>query len=149
MRISHGLLVATLVLIPFMAAAQTAPSPEIAPVSTTGPSGGWIDFGARATSVRGDPARYERYRDLGDGAYLGGLRLNRVTNGWVVALGADNVGRRDQRFDGEFIRPGKFKGYAMWDQIPMLLSETTKTLFNEDLDKPQGVLSISYGLQSQ
>ena len=47
-------------------------------------------------------------------------------------LGADNVGRRDQRFDGEFVRPGKFKGYAMWDQIPMLLSRTTQTLFTED-----------------
>jgi MtrB/PioB family decaheme-associated outer membrane protein len=147
MRISHVLPVAAFLLIPSIAAAQTAP-PEIAAVST-GPNGGSIDFGVRGTSVNGDPARYERYRDLGDGAYLGALRLNRETNGWVIAAGADNVGRRDQRFDGQFVRPGKLKISAMWDQIPMLLSRTTKTLFTEDLDRPQGVLTIADSLQSQ
>jgi len=43
---------------------------------------GSIDFGVRGTSVNGEPARYERYRDLGDGLFLGGIRLNReTTNG--------------------------------------------------------------------
>jgi MtrB/PioB family decaheme-associated outer membrane protein len=148
MRISHGLSVAALVLIPLISAAQTAPPPEIAPLGT-GPTGGWIDFGVRGTSVRGDPSRYERYRDLGSGAYLGTLRWNREANSWVIALGADNVGRSDQRFNGEFVRPGKFKSFAMWDQIPMLLSGTTRTLFTEDLRKPQGVLTIADNLQSQ
>jgi len=148
MRISHGLSVAALALIPVIASAQTAtPSDMVA--AGTGPNGGSIDFGVRGTSVRGEPARYERYRDLGDGLFLGALRLNREANGWFLNLGADNVGRRDQRFEGEFVRPGKFKGYAMWDQIPMLLSRTTKTLFTEDLDDPQGVLTISDALQSQ
>lgn len=148
MRISHALAIAALALIPVIAGAQTATPPEVVALGT-GPNGGWIDFGVRGTSVTGEPARYERYRDLGDGAFLGGLRLNRETNGWVLALGADNVGRRDQRFDGEFVRPGKFKGYAMWDQIPMLLSRTTKTLFTEDFDNPQGVLTIADNLQTQ
>jgi len=148
MRISHGLSVTVLVLIPLIAAAQTAPSPEIMAKGIL-PNGGWIDFGVRTTSVRGDPARYERYRDLSDGAFVDRLRSNRAANGWVINLGADNVGRRDQRFDGEFVRPGKFKGYAMWDQIPMLLSRTTKTLFTEDVGQPQGVLTISDSLQSQ
>src|SRR5688500_2467381 len=148
MRVSHAVAIAALALIPVIAGAQTATQPEIAPLGSK-PDGGSIDFGVRGTSVTGEPARYERYRDLGDGAFLGGLRLNREANGWVMALGADNVGRRDQRFDGEFVRPGKFKGYAMWDQIPMLLSRTTKTLFTEDFDNPQGVLTIADSLQTQ
>ncbi|RPI57629.1 MAG: hypothetical protein EHM55_01205 [Acidobacteria bacterium] len=148
MRISHGLSIAALVLVPWIASAQTAAPSEVVGAGV-GPNGGTIDFGVRGTSVRGDPARYERYRDLGDGPFIGALRLNREANGWVMALGADNVGRRDQRFDGGLVRPGTFKGYAMWDQIPMLLSRTTRTLFTEDFDNPQGVLTIADGLQSQ
>ena len=148
MRISHVLAIAALVFVPVVAAAQTVAPPEIA-AAGTGPRGGFIDFGVRGTTTKGDAARYERYRDLGDGAFLGILRMSRQTNGWVIALGADNVGRRDQRFDGEFVRPGKFKGYAVWDQIPMLLSRTTKSLFSEDVDSPQGVLTIADSLQSQ
>jgi MtrB/PioB family decaheme-associated outer membrane protein len=148
MRLSHALAIAAIVLLPIVAGAQTAGPPEAATLGTK-PEGGWIDFGVRGTSVTGDPARYERYRDLSDGAFLSVLRLNREANGWVMAVAADNVGRKDQRFDGEVVRPGKFKGYAMWDQIPMLLSRTTKTLFTEEFDQPQGVLTIADGLQSQ
>ena len=32
-------------------------------------------------------------------------------------------------------------GYALWDQIPMLMSQTTQTLFTEDLEGPQRVYS--------
>lgn len=146
MRISRGLPIAALLLTPLVASAQ-APSDMV--LTGAGPKGGVIDFGGRASSVRGEPARYERYRDLGDGLFLGTMRLNRETNGWVMALGANNVGRRDQRFEGEMVRPGKFTAYGMWDQIPMLLSRTTRTLFTEDLDNPQGVLTIADNLQSQ
>ena len=31
---------------------------------------GRIDFGVRGTTLDGDAARYERYRDLGDGLFL-------------------------------------------------------------------------------
>ena len=110
---------------------------------------GSIDFGVLGTTVDGDGARYERYRDLRSGPYFGKLQLNRETKGWVMDLGADNIGRRDQRFDGLFVRPGKFKGYALWDQIPMLMSQTTQTLFTEDLEGPQGVLTIQDPLQLQ
>ena len=64
-------------------------------------------------------------------------------------LGADNIGRRDQRFDGLFVRPGKFKGYALWDQIPMLMSQTTQTLFTEDVENPQGMMTVTDNLQAQ
>ena len=128
MRISHSLSVAALVLVPVFASAQGTASNEIAGV---GPNAGVIDFGFLGTTVNGDGARYERYRDLRTGPYFGQLKVNRERKGWVMDLGADNIGRRDQRFDGLFVRPGKFKGYALWDQIPMLMSQTTQTLFTD------------------
>ena len=146
MRISHSLSVAALVLVPIFASAQSTASNEIVGV---GPNAGLIDFGFLGTTVNGDGARYERYRDLRTGPYFGKLQMNRETKGWVMDLGADNIGRRDQRFDGVFVRPGKFKGYALWDQIPMLMSQTTQTLFTEDLEGPQGALTITDTLQSQ
>ena len=145
MRISHSLSVAALALVPVLASAQGTATSEIG----LGPNGGLMDFGVLGTTVDGDGARYERYRDLRSGPYFGKLQVNREKKGWVMDLGADNIGRRDQRFDGLFVRPGKFKGYALWDQIPMLMSQTTQTLFTEDLEGPQGVLTIQDPLQLQ
>ena len=93
MRISHSLSIAALALIPVIASAQTATPPEVVALGT-GPNGGSIDFGVRGTSVSGEPARYERYRDLSDGAFLGALRVNREANGWVMAVGASSSSRR-------------------------------------------------------
>lgn len=140
MRISRILSMVALALIPVTASAQTAP---------TRATIGSIDFGLRGTSVNGEPARYERYRDLGDGLFLQGIRINRQANGWILDFSGDHVGRRDQRFNGDVVRPGKFKGWAMWDQIPMLLSRTTRTLFVEDFDEAPGVLTIDDTIQAQ
>lgn len=141
MRIPIILSTIALALVPITVSAQQA----VKPGATTGS----INFGGRVTSLDGDPARYERYRDLGDGAFLQRIAINRETNGWVIDLSGDNVGRRDQRFLGDFVRPGKFKGWAMWDQIPMLLSRSTRTLFAEGVDGPAGVLTINDALQAQ
>ena len=139
MRISTGIVLVAFLLGPVAAVAQTGPA------RTTGA----IDFGLRGTSVNGEPARYERYRDLGDGLFLGGIRVNREASGWVMDLAADNVGRRDQRFAGEFVKPGTFKAFAMWDQIPMLLSRTTKSLFREDVSGGSATLTIDDAIQAQ
>ena len=88
-----------------------------------------IDFGVRATSVDGDAARYERYRDLGDGLFMEHVRLGREHNGLLLDFAAEHIGRRDQRYVGEIVKPGKLRGSFMWDQIPMLLGTTTRTLF--------------------
>ena len=50
------------------AGAQQTPPPAPAPTPPLGALTGSIDFGARITSASGDAARYERYRDLRDGA---------------------------------------------------------------------------------
>ena len=86
-----------------------------------------MDFGVRGSSISGDAARYERYRDLGDGLFLEGVVWQAETKGWFLNFDASHVARRDQRYLASFVRPGRFKGWANWDQIPMLLSATTRT----------------------
>jgi MtrB/PioB family decaheme-associated outer membrane protein len=107
---------------------------------------GAIDFGVRGTSVNGDAARYERYRDLGDGLALEGVRLSRERRGWLFDFMADHVGRDDQRYRGDIVNPGKVKAYVLWDQIRMLMSRTTETLF---ADSSTGVFEIDNALQAQ
>ena len=146
MRITTSLLVATLTLLPAAAAAQgTAPAQTTASPATSGT----IDFGVRGTTSSGDAARYERYRDLGDGFFFENLRVHSERNNWVLDFLGTHAGRRDQRFSGSFVRPGRFKGWAVWDQIPMLMSETTRTLFSQDFDDPQAVLTIPEALRTQ
>src|SRR5215203_3259624 len=86
---------------------------------------GSFDFGFLGSDVNGDRGRYERYRDLRDGAYLDRVRLLRERSGVLFDVEADHVGRRDQRYVGTATKPGKLRASMMWDQIPMLLSQDT------------------------
>lgn len=138
MRISRVLSVMTLVLLPTAASPQTPA--DVLPLN------GSADFGVRGTSLSGDGARYERYRDLGDGLFLEKFRLRHEAAGWFLVGEGDHVGRQDQRFTGSADKAGKFKGWASWDQIPMLLSRTTRTLFAEFAPN---VLTIEDGLQAR
>lgn len=132
------------------AAAQTTPpapparTPE-APTTSTGANTGWIDLGVRATGVEGDPARFQRYRDLGDGLFLETFRQSGERNGWLFSAGADHVARRDQRYFVNVERPGRFKFSFEWDQIPLLLSEETRTLYEDESD---GELRIDDSIQA-
>ena len=82
MRISHSLSVAALALVPVLASAQGTATSEIG----LGPNGGLMDFGVLGTTVDGDGARDERYRDLRSGPYFGKLQVNREKKGWVMDL---------------------------------------------------------------
>jgi MtrB/PioB family decaheme-associated outer membrane protein len=115
---------------------------------TTTSNTGTIDFGVRGTSLTGDAARYERYRDLGDGLFLDVLRLESMRNGWFLNFMADHAGRRDQRFFGQVAQPGKLRGWFLWDQIPMLMSRTTRTLFVEDFSEAPSILTIPDAIQA-
>ena len=122
MRISRVLLVAALALAPATARAQIS---DIVGV------GGTLDFGVRGTDLSGDPARYERYRDLGDGFFMDTLRLFNRTDRWWVSLSGDHVGREDMRYRLEAIQHGTLKVWGLYDQIPLLMSRTTQTLYSE------------------
>lgn len=123
------------------AAPAAAPAEEI-----NAPRIGFVDFGVRGTSITGDAARFERYRDMGDGAFLETFRWNRQPRNWFIDVAADHVGREDQRFAADFVRPGKLEVWALWDQIPMHMSNSTRTLFT--VPSP-GVLEIDNALQAQ
>jgi MtrB/PioB family decaheme-associated outer membrane protein len=131
-----------LAVLPLSAAAQTEPGSN--PAFT-----GTMDVGVRGTDTSGDAARYERYRDLGDGAFLETLRLNAERSGWYITGTADHAGRRDQRFGGTAERPGRLKLWAIYDQIPMLMGRTTRTLFGAEVEEPQNELTIDNAIQSQ
>jgi MtrB/PioB family decaheme-associated outer membrane protein len=134
--------------------AQAPPKPAPAQPAQTQPpqptglpvQSGWLDFGVRGTSISGDEARFERYRDMGDGAALETVRYHREHRGWVLDFGADHAGRDDQRYRGDFVNPGKVKAWLLWDQIPLLMSKTTQTLF---ADTSTGVFLIDDALQRQ
>src|SRR5690606_8444651 len=100
---------------------------------TTATQSGSVDVGVRGSSLTGDAARYERYRDLGDGLFLETFRWRAQKDGWYVMGAADHVGRRDQRYRFDFARPGRVKGWAEWDQIPMLLSRTTMSPYSTNV----------------
>jgi MtrB/PioB family decaheme-associated outer membrane protein len=125
------------------AAAAPAEPDEHPPLPTTY---GWLDFGVMKSHIDGDAARYERYRDLSDGPFLDRARYTSQPRGWLVDLAADHVGRRDQRYAGQASRPGQVKVWGLWDQIPMLMSRTTQTLFAVP---SLGVLTIDDAIQAQ
>ena len=125
---------------------QTPQPTQTAPAADVGVGTGIIDFSVRGTSVDGDAARYERYRDLGDGLALEVVRLHRERNNYLFDFGANHVARNDQRYRGDIVNPGKLKAWALWDQIPMLMSRTTQTLF---ADTNTAVFLIDDALQQQ
>ena len=111
---------------------QPAGSPPVTTDTAAGAGDAWtgtFDLGIRGSSVTGDAGRFERYRDLGDGVFLENVRVNRELERWLVNLQAEHVGRRDQRYTGSLVQPGELRAFVMWDQIPMLLSRNTRTLF--------------------
>jgi len=137
MRNYTALAVLVALMIPATAAAQE---------TTTNTSSGWVDFGVRGSSLTGDASRYERYRDLGDGLFLETFRWKAQRDGWFLDLGADHAGRKDQRYTLGVARPGTFKGWAQWDQIPMLLSRTTRTPYTSTVP---GEFRLADSIQAQ
>jgi MtrB/PioB family decaheme-associated outer membrane protein len=91
----------------------------------------WHQFaiGGRLSSVSGDPARFQRYEDIRDGILFTDARVAREdpAGAWFVRAAADNVGWRDQRFFGDYERPGRFVISGLWAEIPQFYSVDTRT----------------------
>ena len=129
------------------AAAALAPQVVSTPVPTAtafGPKLGQVDFGFRAGSVDGDAARYNRFRDLRQGGYVDRFKLNKETETWALQARASNVGYRDQRYSADFESIGKLKLAFDWNQVPLFLSDATRTLYQ---DNGKGVLTIDDAVQ--
>jgi hypothetical protein len=155
MRTKSLSMVAALLLVSAGAAAQeqAAAGGQTDAAKTTASAGGGdlrfvnqIDFGIRGTAYGSgsDDARFQRYRDLRDGATLDRLRIFRQTNEYQLNLQADHVGYRDQRFFGGYNRYGKLKASFEWNQTPLFYSDATRTLYTTS----GGTLSLSDAIQS-
>ena len=161
MRTRHFALFAALLLasVPVMGqdAQQTAQlqppkpastAPAVKPVTTDILGGvvqrGVFDIGIIGTSIDGDAARFQRYRDLRDGPTANLFRFTRDEGRWFVKAGADHVGRRDQKYFLTFGQPGRVKASFTWDQIPLLYSNDTASLYT---NTGEGVLRIDDNVQ--
>ena len=127
-------------LLGITAAAQAQDPPSLRPptdpvlIGRGEMSGQWygtIDFGARASTVEGDAARFQRYRDLRSGVYANGGVAGRRTQDWTFEAQAWNIGYRDQRYQLDVQRVGRLTGTFLWDQIPLYISGDTATLYTE------------------
>jgi len=127
---------------PTQSAPAARPSPDI-PASAA-PKLGTIDFGFRGSNVNGDSSRYYRFKDWRDGGYLSRFRFEKVTADTLWHAEAHNVGYRDQRYFAEFQAIGKLKVDGEWNEIPLFISDDTKTLYTVS---KSGVFSIDDNIQ--
>jgi MtrB/PioB family decaheme-associated outer membrane protein len=99
--------------------AQQTTAPAVKAIS------GSIDFGARITSTTGDEARYERFRDLRDGA-AANLVFGKETDTYIFGVTAENIGYRDGRYTLHY-QASKVKVHFLFDQIPLNYGYNTST----------------------
>jgi MtrB/PioB family decaheme-associated outer membrane protein len=125
-------------------AAATEKTPAASDSGATTFRANRIDFGFRADSISGDPARFQRFRDLRNGAYLPMFRFEQESTTSIFRAEANNVGYRDQRFAADYENIGKLKVNFEWNQTPLYISSDVRTLYT---DQGNGVLSIDQGLR--
>jgi MtrB/PioB family decaheme-associated outer membrane protein len=135
MRHTPSLVFVVTLLAAAPAAAQT-PAPPQAPAAPAASVVriGEVDFGARATGISGNAARYQRFRDLRSGPTVDRLRYVRERPEWKAESEIDHAGYRDQRYFASFERYGKVRGSVEWDQIPLFYGKETRTPFREAAD---------------
>jgi len=107
------------------------------------PSSGILELGGRFTSTTGDEARYERYRDLRDGANVN-LLYSKETEKWTFNIKALNAGYRDQRYQMNF-NSRRVKLSLYFDQTPLNYAYYSRTPYN----CTAGDCSLDAGLRGQ
>ena len=103
-----------------LAQAQDAAAPEPA---------GVVDFGLRAGTMDGDAARYERFRDLRNGAFSR-VQFGKTTDQVMLSLLATNIGYRDQHYEANYTN-GTSTLNAFFDSTPLNYSYLTSTPWRE------------------
>ncbi|MBI2828274.1 MAG: MtrB/PioB family outer membrane beta-barrel protein [Acidobacteria bacterium] len=137
------------------ASAQTQSPASLATLHPTNPAVfGQIDFGGRFTTVTGDRARYQRYRDLREGVFFDMPFYHRETATWWMNLTVRNAGYRDQRYLLTAARPGRVKFRVLYDLTPTFISDDTRTPYtprpqdNGSYDNFGGTLSLPDTVQA-
>lgn len=104
-------------------AQDTTPANPAVPATSAapaiGPQLGTVDFGYRGDSFTGDQARYNRLRDLQEGAYLDKFRYSKETDNQVFRAEAYRVGYEDQRYLVRFNEIGRLKLNFDFNQNPL------------------------------
>jgi MtrB/PioB family decaheme-associated outer membrane protein len=108
------------------------------------PTLGHVDFGFRAEDINGDKARYNKYRDFRQGAYLDRFSFEKETSTMFFRAEANNVGYRDQRYYAAFQDIGRLKASFEWNQVPLFLSADSRSLYTH---QGGGVLAIGDAVQ--
>ena len=124
-----SLLGASILAVASTAAGQGA-APAAAPkepAAASKPPSGEAEFGGRVTGLSGDPARFQRFRDVRDGPTLDRVRYQRNKERWEFNAALDHAGYRDQRYSAGFNQYGKLKASFQWDQVPFFYSTDTRT----------------------
>jgi MtrB/PioB family decaheme-associated outer membrane protein len=127
-------------------AGAPASAPAVVPaIVPEGDLANQVDVGVRGTIFgnNSDQARFQRYRDLGNGAFLDRFRFTKHTDQWLFNAQADNVGYLDQRFSSAFNAYGKVKASFEWNQIPLFYSQDTRTPYTSTMP---GVLRLDAAL---
>jgi len=104
-----------------VARAQKAAAKDTTPEPTQS-----YTLGYRGSSVDGDKGRWERYRDLRDGA-VAGMTFGKETERSALKFSADNVGYHDQKYMLDYNQFGKLKLTAMWNSTPLNYAYNTLT----------------------
>jgi MtrB/PioB family decaheme-associated outer membrane protein len=97
------------------------------PAAAAAPSGwtGTFDVGFRGNSIDGDEARFERYRDMRNGANVN-FQFGRQTDRWALEVGARNVGYRDGSYHVTY-RNSRLRVNLLFDQLPLNYGYYTRT----------------------
>src|SRR6185436_2520818 len=130
------------------ASAQDAPGTAAPAPPTTAAakaSAGEAEFGGRASSITGDAARFQKYRDVRNGPTLDRARYQASRPRWEFAASLDHAGYNDQRYRAGFNQYGKLKATFQWDQVPFFYSVDTRTPF---ISPSTGVFRLNDAFQS-
>jgi MtrB/PioB family decaheme-associated outer membrane protein len=114
MRMRAFALLTALLLVPAAgASAQDTPAE---------PKNGSVDFGGQFTSIDGDEARYDRYRDSRNGPLLDAFKYTREKDDWLFDVEAGHIGYRDQKYVVAVRKYDRVKIKFTWDQTPLFYS---------------------------
>lgn len=101
------------------AAQQPTPTPTLF---------GTVDVAFRASTVDGDSARFQRYRDMRDQGAGFKFNIDRDGSDWALKAFARNVGYRDQQFHA-LAATSKITLSFDWKQTPLFYGNTTATAY--------------------
>lgn len=86
----------------------------------------WLDLGYRNSSVDGDKARWERYRDMRNGV-VANMGVSKETDKVAIGFSAANIGYDDQQYRLDVNSFGTFKLNAGWNSTPLNYGYNTVT----------------------